>query len=310
MNIVLLDAKTMGSGVDLDLFSKFGNFSSYDMTTNEEKIQRCKDADIVITNKVVFDRETLKALPNLKLICLLATGMNNIDLNSAKEFGVEVKNVAGYSTKSVAQTTFALVLSLVNRLNYYDDYVKNGDWMESKIFTHIDYTFNEISGKKWGIIGLGAIGKEVAKIATAFGCEVFFTSTSGVKREEAYKELALDELLSRCDVVSIHAPLNKKTKNLLDKKELLLLKQDAILINVGRGGIINEVALKDAIESEKIYAGIDVLEFEPMKKDSALSNLTQKNRYIITPHVAWGSIEARRKLIELVCENIANFLKD
>lgn len=309
MNIVLLDAKTMGDGVDLTVFSKFGNFKSYDITKDDKKILRAQDADIIITNKVIFDKKTLKELPKLKLICLLATGMNNIDLEYAKKRGIEVKNVAGYSTNSVTQHTFALVLSLMNKIYFYDNYVKSGNWTKSKVFTNLDRTFYEISGKKWGIIGLGTIGREVAKIANAFGCEVCYYSTSGIKRDEIYKEVTLKELLKTCDIVSIHAPLNEKTKNLLDKKELSLMKQDAILINVGRGGIINENALKDVLEKEKIYAGLDVLEIEPMSKNSPLKELTCKERFIITPHIAWGSIEARTKLVELVCKNIENFLK-
>ena len=309
MNIVLLDAKTMGDGIDLGIFSKYGNLQIYDTTTNDEKISRSKDADIIITNKVVFDKDTLKSLPKLKLICLLATGMNNIDLDFAKQQGIEVKNVAGYSTKSVAQHTFALVLSLANRLNFYDNYVKDDMWVKSEVFTNLDNIFYEMSGKRWGIIGLGAIGHEVAKIATAFGCEVFYHSTSGIKRDEIYKELSLKELLKTSDVVSIHAPLNEKTRNILDKEELSLMKQNAILVNVGRGGIINENALRETIEKEKIYVGLDVLEVEPMSVNSPLRNLTHKERFIITPHVAWGSIEARERLVKMVCKNIENFLK-
>lgn len=310
MNIVLLDAKTMGNDIDLSIFSKYGNFKSFEITSDEEKLSRSKDADIIITNKVVFDEKTLKLLPNLKLICLLATGMNNIDITAAKEQGIEVKNVAGYSTASVTQVTFTLVLALFGRLNYYDNYVKNGQWITSKTFTHVNMPFHELNGKKWGIIGLGNIGREVAKIATAFGCEVSYFSTSNTKREEKYKSLDLKELLQNSDIVTIHAPLNEKTKNLLSKNELDLMKQDAVLINVGRGGIIDEKALRDVLENKKIYAGIDVLEFEPMREDSFLNNLTHKDRFIITPHVAWGSVEARNRLILMVCENIETFLKD
>lgn len=310
MNIVLLDAQTMGKDIDLSVFKKFGDLTIYDTTKDSEKIQKSKDADIVITNKVVFDKETLKLLPNLKLICLLATGMNNIDLQAAKELGIVVKNVAGYSTNSVAQHTFSLVLALAGRLFFYDDYVKKGEWVKSEIFTNLDFSFGEIKGKRWGIIGLGTIGKEVAKIATAFGCNVFYSSTSNAKRAEDYPLLSLDELLLTCEIITIHAPLNEKTKNLLSEEKLMLMKQDAILVNVGRGGIVNENAVKNMIENEKIYFGSDVLEFEPMRENSPLRELTCKNRYIITPHVAWGSIEARNRLIKLVNNNIDSFLKE
>ncbi|MFV0481088.1 MAG: D-2-hydroxyacid dehydrogenase, partial [Campylobacteraceae bacterium] len=282
--------------------------TSYPATLDNEKLERSKDADIIITNKVVFDKEALIKLPKLKLICLLATGMNNIDLQTAKELGIVVKNVAGYSTNSVTQVTFMLVLALVGRLRAYNDYVRDGEWCNSPVFTNLERPFYEISGKKWGIIGLGTIGKEVAKIATAFGCEVYYYSTSGVERKEDYKRLSLDELLKTCDIVTIHAPLNDKTKNLIDKKELALMKKDAVLVNLGRGGIVNEVALREIIDKKKLFIGTDVLEFEPMRKDSPLYGVTCR-RVIITPHIGWGSVEARNKLVGLVCENIKTFIE-
>ncbi|MDR1975923.1 MAG: D-2-hydroxyacid dehydrogenase, partial [Campylobacteraceae bacterium] len=292
MKLVFLDANTMGSDADLSCFGDFGELTIYKTTKNDEKYERARDADIVLTNKVVFDRELLAKLPKLKLIALSATGMNNVDLNAAKEFGVSVKNVAGYSTKSVAQHTMMLVLALVGRLEFYDSYVKKGKWCGSRIFTNLDRRFYEIDGKNWGIIGLGAIGKEVAKIASVFGAKVSYYSTSGVAREELYPSLPLDELLKSSDIVTIHAPLNEQTKGLIAKKELALLKQDAVIVNTGRGGIVNEADLAEAIENEKIYAASDVLEIEPMRIDSPLANLTKQERFIITPHVAWGSVEA------------------
>ncbi|MDR1461369.1 MAG: D-2-hydroxyacid dehydrogenase [Campylobacteraceae bacterium] len=308
MKIVLLDAQTLGKDADLSVFYKLGEFSVYQTTQNDEKFERAKEADIVITNKVIFDRELLEKLPDLKLIALTATGMNNVDLQAAEELGISVKNVEGYSTKSVAQHTFAMALSLIGHLNFYDNYVKDGKWCESKVFTNLDMPFFEIWGKKWGIIGLGAIGKEVAKIARTFGAKVSYCSTSGIKRDEKYPSVALDELLKVSDIVSIHAPLNEKTRNLIGARELSLMKQNALIINVGRGGIINESALKGAIESEKLYAAIDVLEYEPMRKNSPLANLKRKERFIITPHVAWGSVEARKRLMKMVYKNILTFM--
>lgn len=299
----------MGGDIDLSAFYKFGEFIIYQTTKEDEKFERVKDADIVITNKVVFDRALLEKLPKLKLIALTATGMNNVDLAAAKELGVSVKNVAGYSTKSVAQHTMTLVLALVGRLEFYDSYVKKGKWCGSRIFTNLDRRFYEIDGKNWGIIGLGAIGKETAKIASVFGAKVSYFSTSGVEREELYPSLSLDELLKDSHIITIHAPLNEQTKYLIAKRELSLLRQDAVIVNTGRGGIINETDLAEAIENEKIYAASDVLEIEPMRIDSPLANLTKHERFIITPHVAWGSVEARRRLMELVCKNIEDFIK-
>jgi glycerate dehydrogenase len=310
MKIVLLDAQTLGKDADLSAFYKLGEFNVYQTTQDSEKFDRVKDADIVITNKVVFDREFLEKLPNLKLIALTATGMNNVDLQAAKEFGVIIKNVEGYSTKSVAQHTFALALSLVGRLGFYEQYVKSGKWQKSEIFTNLDKPFFELYGKRWGIIGLGAIGRQTAKIARAFGMKVAYYSTSGVQRDERYPSLSLKELLKISDIISVHASLNEKTKNLISEREFDLMKQDAIIINVGRGGIVNEKALKEAIESKKIYAASDVLEIEPMQKESYLANLKQKERYIITPHVAWGSVEARKRLMKAVYKNIKIFIKE
>ncbi|MDR2635735.1 MAG: D-2-hydroxyacid dehydrogenase [Campylobacteraceae bacterium] len=310
MKIVLLDAQTLGKDIDLSAFYRLGEFSIYQTTQNDEKFERVKDADIVITNKVIFDREFLEKLPKLKLIALTATGMNNVDLQAAKEFGVSVKNVAGYSTKSVAQHTVALALHLVGRLGFYDRYVKSGKWQKSEIFTNLDKPFVELFGKRWGIIGLGAIGRQTAKLARAFGMKAAYYSTSEVQREEKYPRVSLEELLTTSDIISIHAPLNGKTKNLIGAHELSLMKQDAVIINAGRGGIVDERALKDAIENRKIYAALDVLETEPMQKESHLADLKQKDRYIITPHVAWGSVEARRRLMKAVYKNIKIFMKE
>jgi glycerate dehydrogenase len=235
--------------------------------------------------------------------------MDIIDLEAAKKRDIEVKNVAGYSTHSVAQHTFALVLELLTHVSYYDKFVKDGGWIKSAIFTHIDNPIREIYGKKWGIIGFGAIGKEVAKIAQAFGADVWYYSTSGKNQDNKFPNTSLEELLSKSDIVSIHAPKNDKTRGLIGKKELDLMKKDALLINVGRGGIIDEVALKDALENEQIYAGLDVLEIEPMSPNAPLKDLKFKDRLVITPHVAWASIEARKTLIEKTYKNIEDFLQ-
>ncbi len=309
MKLVVLDAKTLGKDAELSGFKKYGEVTFYKNTTQEDIIERLKDADIAISNKVKINKKTMESCPNLKLICITATGMDIIDLEAAKKRDIEVKNVAGYSTHSVAQHTFALVLELLTHVSYYDKFVKDGGWIKSAIFTHIDNPIREIYGKKWGIIGFGAIGKEVAKIAQAFGADVWYYSTSGKNQDNKFPNTSLEELLSKSDIVSIHAPKNDKTRGLIGKKELDLMKKDALLINVGRGGIIDEVALKDALENEQIYAGLDVLEIEPMSPNAPLKDLKFKDRLVITPHVAWASIEARKTLIEKTYKNIEDFLQ-
>jgi len=311
MNIVFLDAKTIGDDIPLQPFETFGNFTSYETTPNkDDTIKRVQDADIIITNKVVIDKDVMDNSKNLKLICVAATGMNNIDLEYAKEKNIVVKNVSDYSTKSVAQHTFTLLFYLLGQTKYYDNLVKEKKWCESEIFTNLDKPFWEISGKTWGIIGLGNIGAEVAKIAKCFGANILYYSTSGKNRSESYKQVTLDELLAISDIISIHAPLNKKTNNLITKKELLKLKEGAIILNLGRGGIINENDLAEVIDTKDIYAGLDVTKNEPLPKNSPLLNIKQSDHLVITPHIAWSSIEARRTLIDKIIKNIENFLKE
>ncbi len=308
MNIVILDAKTLGDDIDMGALDELGNVTSYPTTTNEETIERIKDADIVITNKVVMDQDVISSTTKLKLICVAATGINNIDLNYASIKGIVVKNVAGYSTKSVVQHTFAMALYLMEKLAYHDHLVKSGNWHASGIFTDVSQPFFEISGKKWGIIGLGAIGQEVAQIATAFGAEVCHYSTSGKNIYQPYAHVELDRLLQECDIISIHAPLNDATQYLLNENNLNLIKEGAILLNLGRGGIINETDLAFELDRREFYAGVDVLEREPIEPDNALMHIKYPERLLITPHIAWTSIEAREKLIEGIVHNIEIFL--
>lgn len=309
MNIVILDADTLGKDVSLESFKKFGEVTSYPYTSQEETAKRAKNAHILITNKVVIDRAVMDSCPFLKLICIAATGMNNVDLEYAKTKNIEVKNVAGYSTKSVAQHTFMQVLSLLGHNYYYNEYVQSGLWAKSPIFVNIDEPFHDIENKKWGIIGLGSIGLEVAKIATVFGCEVCYYSTSGKNNNQTYMQVSLDELLQTCDIITIHAPLNEQTNNLIDANKLAQMKQDAIIVNVARGGIVNETALVEAINAEKIYASVDVLTREPMSENSPFLHVKKKERILLTPHLAWASVEARERLIKGVSKNIEIFLK-
>ena len=302
MKIVFLDALTLGD-VDFDRFRKLGEVVIYQTTSKDETLSRVKDADIVVTNKVIIDKEIMDKT-NIKYIQIAATGMNNVDLEYAKKKGIIVKNVAGYSTNAVIQHTFALVLSLLNKICYFDKYTRE-KYPESKIFTHIQNWF-EINGKTWGIIGLGEIGRGVAKLAKAFGAEVVYYSTSGKNQNKEFKRVSLEELLKTSDIISIHAPLNKNTKNLLNKNNLTLIKNGSILVNVGRGGIINEKDLAEILEKKDIFVGLDVFEKEPINKDNPLLKFTEKT--ILTPHVAWTSMEARKKLMDGIYANISEWI--
>ncbi|WP_457635946.1 D-2-hydroxyacid dehydrogenase [Persephonella sp.] len=309
MKIVILDAKTLGDDIQLGIFEQFGDLEIYPTTEPSQLFERIQYADIIITNKVVIDKEAINSARNLKLICVAATGYNNVDVYYAKEKGIAVTNVAGYSTESVVQTTFGMLFYLLMHLRYYDDYVKSGDYAMSDIFTHLGRPFWEIHGKRWGIIGLGTIGRRVAQVAESFGCDVIYYSTSGVEREEKYPKYPLDELLKTSDIVSIHAPLNEKTKNLITIKELGMMKKHALLLNLGRGGIVNEKDLAIALDSDLIGgAGLDVLEKEPIDPDNPLLKIKNKEKLLITPHIAWTSIEARKRLVNEIVENIRAFL--
>lgn len=311
MNIVLLDAKTLGNS-NLHGLAKLGRLSIYQTTFKKDIIARCKDADIILTNKVVLDSAILAKLPKLKLICITATGMNNVDLEAAKNLKIAVKNVANYSTATVAQHTFACVLNLMAKMDYYDKFVKKGKWAKSPTFDHLsDYhELYELQGKSWGIIGFGNIGKAVANLAVAFGANVVYFSTSGKNSDKKFKrEKDLKALFKSCDIISIHAPLNESTRNLVTKKELRLLKKDAILANMGRGGIVNEVDLANVIKKRDFYFAADVLEIEPMMKNHPLLNKKIRDKILLTPHIAWAYKESRERLIRGVEDNISAFLK-
>jgi glycerate dehydrogenase len=307
MKIVILDALTFGDS-DLSGFDMFGDVEIFDTTNPQQTKQRIKDADVVVTNKVVIDADMMDSAKNLKLICIAATGMNNVDLEAAKSRCIDVKNVVGYSSDSVVQHTFSMLFYLVGHSRYYDEYVKDGSYAQSEIFTNVSKPFFEIKGKKWGIIGLGSIGYGVAKIARNFGANVCYYSTTSKNKNRDFLNVDLQTLLKTCDIISIHAPLNDTTQNLLDYEELSLVKDKAIILNLGRGGIINEDAIAKIIDERELYFGLDVLEKEPMKKDHPLLNIKNKDNLYITPHIAWTSIEARKKLIEGVIQNIKEML--
>ena len=306
MKIVFLDEYSI-CGRDLSSIKKFGDYIGYETTSPEQVLERCADAEIVISNKVVLDAAIISALPKLRLICVAATGMNNIDLNAAAEHGVEVRNAVGYSTYSVAETTLCSALSLLREVTYYDNYFKSGEYSKSERIFNFDRPTAQLRGKRWGIIGMGNIGREVARLAEAFGCEVAYYSTSGVERDEVYNKLSLSELLNSSDIISIHCPLNERTHNLIGAEELAMMKNSAILINVARGGIVNEVALAEALNNGNLRgAALDVFTSEPLR-ESPLYNLKDPYRLLASPHNAWSSVEAIDRLIACIAGNIQNY---
>ena len=311
MKIVFLDKKTIGEVSNLNLIHRLGEIEMFDNTLPEQVVERAAGMDVIITNKVMIDKRIIEALPDLKLICIAATGMNNVDTEYAKEKGIETKNVVAYSTDSVAQTTFSMLLYLLNRTAYYDAYVRSSAYGRSDIFTHHGPGFWELAGKRFGIIGLGNIGRRVAKIAEGYGMEVVFYSTTGRNNNINYKRFDLDTLLKTSDVVSIHAPLTDLTENLLTYEKMKMMRRCAILINTGRGGIINEADLVRALNDNLIgAAGLDVLTQEPISQDSPLLKVMDKDKIIITPHIAWASVEARERLIEKIVKNIEAFIRE
>ncbi len=309
MKIVFLDRESLGKDVSFSSIEKFGQFISYDYTAPEDVASRISEADILIVNKVIIGKEQIDSAPRLKLICVAATGTNNIDSAYASAKNILVKNAVNYSTNSVVQTTFAALLSLITNVGYFDDCVKSGKYSNSRHFTDTGRTFSEISGKRYGVIGMGTIGKKVAQVATAFGAEVVYYSTNGVAHCPDFKSVSLDELLQSCDIISIHAPLNEKTENLLSINQLRQMKSSAVLVNMGRGGIVNETDLVTAL-NENIIAGavIDVFTKEPISKEHIYFSIKEKSKVILTPHIAWASKEARSLLVNKISENIENFL--
>ena len=307
--IVFLDEYSLGD-MDLSPIKQLGEYVGYDRTSKEQVLERCKDAEIVICNKTLLRGETLRALPKLRFVAIAATGMNNVDLDVAAELGIGVKNVAGYSTSSVAEATMTFALSLLKNTEYFDNYFKGGAYAATEDIFHFGRPVRQLRGSKWGVIGMGAIGREVARLASAFGCEVAYTSTSGAVRKEEYPQMALEELLAWADVVSIHCPLTPATKGLIGEKELTMMKPTSIIINVARGGIIDESALANALNNKTIAgAGLDVFSREPLH-ESPLYDLSDKYSLVAAPHTAWAADEARKVLIQKIAENISEYLKE
>lgn len=303
MKIVFLDALSVGN-VDFKTVEKEGEFIKYNLTSKEEVFERINDAEVIITNKVYIGKEELKAAPNLKLICVSATGYNNIDIQAAREAGVVVANAAGYSTNSVAQHVFAMILEIYTSLSKYDRAVKEGKWQKSSIFTMNDYPSFELSGKTLGIIGYGEIGRKVEKIAGAFGMKVIISESRSKKSEDDFR-VPFETVLKDADIITVHTPLTESTRDMISDREFDLMKKIGVIINTARGGIINENALYKALKENKIYgAATDVMVSEPPVNGSKLFEL---ENIVITPHTAWAATESRQKLIEIVAENIAKF---
>lgn len=310
MKIVFLDAKTIGEDIDLSGFDALGEVVKYGFSTAQEARERSKDADVLILNKVQVNEQTIGEADHLKLVCVTATGTNNLDKEYLNKRGIAWRNVAGYSTESVAQHTFAMLFYLLEKLPYYDNYVKSEKYVNDVSFTHFAKAFHELSGMTYGIIGLGNIGRRVADIAKAFGCRVIYYSTSGRNSQPGYERVSFDELLEQSDIVSIHAPLDENTLGLMNKEAFAKMKKSAILLNVGRGPIINEADLAEALNNKTIAAaGLDVLSVEPMQEDNPLRGIKDSERLLITPHIAWAGVEARNRLMGIILGQIKEFFK-
>lgn len=308
LKIVVLDGSFITSIDKLKVFEKYGELSIYEKTYDKQVEERVEYADIIITSKVKLGTN-LQNAKKLKLICLTATGTNNIDFEYINNNNIKVTNVAGYSTSSVAQHTFAMLFYVLERLGYYDNYVKSEEYQKSDGFTHIGRTFWELEGKTWGIMGLGNIGKKVASIAKGFGCKVVFYSTSGRNNSIDFEKVSLNKLMSESDIISIHSPLNDSTENLVNYDLLSKMKKSAIILNVGRGKIINEFDLAKILDENRIFgAGLDVLENEPILEGNPLLKINNLEKLLITPHIAWATDESRDRLIREVDLNIESFL--
>ena len=311
MKIVFLERAAVGKDIDLSAFEKFGEVVCYDTTLSEEVPGRVADAEVVVINRLRMNEESLKGVGNLKLIAITATGTNMIDWDYVRSRGIQVENVRGYSTNAVAQHTFALTLALIHKICYYDRFVKSGGYCGAEGLYEFERGLFELQGKTWGIIGMGAIGRRVAALAENFGCNVIYYSTSGENREQPYECVDLDGLLARSDILSIHAPLNEKTEGLLDRRAFAKMKSTGILINVGRGPIVNEGDLAEALKAGQLRAaGLDVLSQEPMNPENPLLQIQDSSRLLITPHMAWTPVETRKRVIEEVHKIVQRYVTE
>lgn len=309
MKIVVLERDSVGTDIEL-CYDEIGEVTYYNNTvTAVEVAERIQNADIVVANKAPMNEESLRDASKLKLICLFSTGYDNVDVPYCKSRGICVSNIRNYSTDMVAQHTFTLALTLLGKISHYDNYVKSGEYSTQSRFSNFDIPFYELAGKTWGIAGMGNIGRTVARIAAAFGCKVIFYSASGNSTCKEYPQVELDTLLKESDILSLHCPLSEKTRHLIDEEALGKMKKTAILINVARGAVVDNEALYHALAEEKILAaGLDVIEQEPISPENSLNKIKDSTKLIITPHLAWASIEARDRCVEEVRINMQSFL--
>ncbi len=309
MKLVVLERNSVGTDIDVSCYEKFGEVTYYPNTVAENTAERVKDADVIIVNKAPMNEDTLKDAPNVKLICLFATGFDNVDLAYCKSRGIKVANVVNYSTAAVVQHTLLLALALEEKLVHYDNYVKSGEYGAQDRFSNFDRPFREFEGKTWGIVGMGNIGRGVARVAQAMGCKVIFYSASGKSTCTEYERVEFDDLLSQSDILSLHCPLSDRTRGLINKEAFSKMKQSAVLVNVARGPVVDTQALYEALTQGQIAAaGLDVLEKEPISRDNPLNEIKDSTKLIITPHLAWASTEARERLVDEVAKNIQAFL--
>ncbi len=306
MKIKILDAATLGEGLDFSVLNRFGEVDAFDSTEQSEVAQRIADADIILINKIKINAESLRLAEKLKLVCIFATGYDNIDLDDCRKKSVAVCNVKGYSTHSVAQLTVLMALNLIERIDEYIDFVKCGGYTESGIANRLIPINHELYGKTWGIVGAGAIGKQVAKVAEAFGCRVLaFKRTP----DDSLNCVSLETLLKESDIISLHTPLSDSTRNLIGERELDLMKKDAILINVARGAVTDENAVANAVLDGKIGGfACDVYSVEPFTKDHPMARIVNCKNVMLTPHMAWGALEARVRCLDEIVQNIESFL--
>lgn len=306
MKIVFLDTDTVADlPEELDKFSQLGQFTGYRATSPEQVVPRLAGAQVVITNKVVIGKPELDQLPDLQLICVAATGTNNVDKAEAAKRGIPVRNVSGYSTNAVAQLTITSLFTLSMDLIHLNEAVYDGTYAKSPSFSYWRQPYFELGGARYGIIGMGTIGRRVAELATAYGAKVVYYSTSGRNTDQPYPAVSLDELLTTCEVISIHCPLTEETRNLIGQAELAKMKASAYLINVARGGIVNEAALVAALNDGQIAgAASDVFTTEPIPTDHPFLHVKERHRLLLTPHMGWASVEARMELLAGVRGNV------
>lgn len=310
MKIVVLDGYAANPGdLSWERLEALGQCVVYPRTSANELLERAADSEILLTNKVIINKEAMEALPQLKYIGVLATGYNVVDVEAARERGIVVTNIPAYSTPSVAQMVFAHVLNITQRVGHYADEARQGIWTDCQDFSYSNTPLWELQGKKIGIVGLGNTGYNTARIAIGFGMKVYaYTSKSRLQLPPEIRKVELDELFATCDIVSLHCPLTADTHHLVNESRLKLMKPTAILINTGRGPLVDEQALANALNNDTIYAaGVDVLSTEPPTADNPL--LSAKNCFI-TPHIAWATQEARQRLMEIACNNVEQFIKN